>query len=133
MHIKLGVAAARIGRELEVAGLPPAFVDLAASGQAPPDQLQGGDQAELAYYREFGPAATPVAEPVRVAGMRWAIKAGFAEAKGAVGLDHDEVRTWTAWYRRVTLALLAHAHLQVVRLQADGDERQKGDRPTCSR
>src|SRR5215217_2346213 len=86
MHIKLGVAAARIGRELEVAGLPPAFVNLAASGQAPPDQLQDGDQAELAYYREFGPAATPVAEPVRVAGMRWAIKAGFADAKGAVGL-----------------------------------------------
>ena len=91
------------------------------------------DPTEFAYYRAFGPAATPVAELVRVAGMRWAIEAGFEDAKGTVGLDHYEVRKWTAWYRHVTLALLAHAYLQVVRHQADGDERQKGDRPTCSR
>ena len=61
---------------------------------------------------------------VRVAGMRWAIEASFEDAKGAVGLDHYEVRTWTAWYRHVTLALLAHAYLQVIRHQADG--RAKG-------
>jgi SRSO17 transposase len=90
------------------------------------------DPAEVAYYRAFGPAATPVAALVRVAGMRWAIEAGFEDAKGTVGLDHYEVRKWTAWYRHVTLALLAHAYLQVVRHQADGDERQRGDRPTCS-
>jgi SRSO17 transposase len=91
-----------------------------------------GDPTEFAYYRAFGPAETPVAELVRVAGMRWAIEASFEDAKGAVGLDHYEVRKWTAWYRHVTLALLAHAYLQVIRHQADGDERQKGDRPTSS-
>jgi SRSO17 transposase len=91
-----------------------------------------GDPTEFAYYRAFGPAGTPVADQVRVAGMRWAIEAGFEDAKGAVGLDHYEVRKWTAWYRHVTLALLAHAYLEVTRQHANGNERQKGDRPTSS-
>lgn len=76
------------------------------------------DPTEFAYYRVFGPVDTPVAYMVRVAGMRWAIEASFENAKGAVGLDHYEVRTWTAWYRHVTLALLAHAYLEVTRLHA---------------
>jgi SRSO17 transposase len=86
------------------------------------------DPTERAYYRVFGQADTPVAEMVRVAGMRWAIEASFEDAKGAVGLDHYEVRKWTAWYRHVTLALLAHAYLEVTRLQATAG--QKGVLPT---
>ncbi len=92
-----------------------------------------GDPTEVAYYRAFGPAATPVADLVRVAGMRWAIEASFEDAKGAVGLDHYEVRKWTAWYRHITLALLAHAYLEVTRRRADADAGKKGDPPTCSR
>jgi SRSO17 transposase len=91
------------------------------------------DPTAVAYYRVSGPADTPVADMVRVAGMRWAIEAGFEDAKGAVGLDHYEVRKWTAWYRHVTLALLAHAYLEVTRHHAAGDEGQKGGSPTCSR
>ena len=91
------------------------------------------DPTEHAYYRVFGAAETPIAEMVRVAGMRWAIEASFEDAKGAVGLDHYEVRKWTAWYRHVTLALLAHAYLQVIRQQANRDEAKKGALPTCSR
>ena len=86
------------------------------------------DPTELAYYRVFGPADTPVAELVRVAGLRWAIEAGFEEAKGAVGLDQYEVRTWTAWHRHITLALLAHAYLEVTRRHATAEE--KGVLPT---
>jgi len=81
------------------------------------------DPTEHAYYRVFGPADTPVATMVRVAGMRWAIEASFEDAKSAVGLDHYEVRTWTAWYRHVTLALLAHAYLEVTRLHANAEEK----------
>jgi SRSO17 transposase len=92
-----------------------------------------GDPTELAFYRAFGPAATPAAELVRVAGMRWAIEAGFEDAKGAVGLDHYEVRKWTAWYRHVTLALLAHAYLAVTRHHANGEAGPKGGAPTSSR
>ena len=81
------------------------------------------DPTEHAYYRVFGPADTPVATMVRVAGMRWAIEASFEDAKGVVGLDHYEVRTWTAWYRHVTLALLAHAYLEVTRRHAEAGKK----------
>jgi SRSO17 transposase len=76
------------------------------------------DPKELAYYRVFGPADTPVQEMVRVAGRRWTSAEGFEQAKGAVGLDQYEVRRYDAWYRHMTLALLAHAYLEVTRLAA---------------
>ena len=44
------------------------------------------------------------AEVVRVAGSRWKIEEGYEQAKGEVGLDQYEVRTWRAWYRYMTLA-----------------------------
>jgi hypothetical protein len=68
---------------------------------------------------------------VRVCDRRWAIEEGFAEAKGEVGLDQYEVRTWTAWHRFITLGLLAHAMLVLVRLRAGAEETtaKKGDRP----
>jgi len=70
---------------------------------------------EYAYYRVYGPEATTLPELVAVAGQRWRIEAAFEEAKGEVGLDHYEVRLWPAWYRHITLALLAHAALVVAR------------------
>jgi SRSO17 transposase len=76
------------------------------------------DPTELAYYRVYGPTETPVAEMVRVAGRRWTIEEGFEQAKGEVGLDQYEVRRYDAWYRHITLALLAHAALEVTRLAA---------------
>ena len=73
---------------------------------------------ELAYCVCFGPAGTSLEELVRVAGTRWAIEECFEEAKGEVGLDQYEVRTWDEWYRHITLAMLAHAYLTVIRHQA---------------
>ena len=35
----------------------------------------------------------------------------FAGAKNEAGLDHYQVRRYRAWYRHVTLAMLAHAFL----------------------
>jgi SRSO17 transposase len=46
------------------------------------------DPSECAYFRAYGPADTPPAQLVRVAGTRWAVEEAFAQAKGAVGLDH---------------------------------------------
>jgi hypothetical protein len=43
--------------------------------------------------------------------MRWAVEEGFQTGKGQVGLDHYQVRTWIAWHRFVTLAMLALAFL----------------------
>jgi SRSO17 transposase len=76
------------------------------------------DPKEVAYYRVFGPAETALSEMVRVAGRRWTIEEGFEQAKGEVGLDQYEVRRYDAWQRHITLALLAHAYLEVTRLRA---------------
>jgi SRSO17 transposase len=37
-------------------------------------------------------------------------------------MDQYEVRTWTAWHRFMTLCLVAHAFLIVVRQAAGDDE-----------
>ena len=52
---------------------------------------------------------------VRVAGSRWTVESGFEAAKGEVGLDQYEVRTWRGWYRHITLAMWALALLTVMR------------------
>ncbi|MDP9485907.1 MAG: IS701 family transposase [Actinomycetota bacterium] len=82
------------------------------------------DPSELAYYLAYGPRETPVGELVRVAGRRWAIEDCFEQAKGEVGLDEYEVRRWDGWHRHVTLSLLAHAYLAVLR---SATEREGGD------
>jgi SRSO17 transposase len=75
------------------------------------------DPTERAYYRAFGPVATPLTALVRVAGTRWVIEECIERANGEVGLDQYAVRRWDAWYRYITLALLAHAYLEVTRAQ----------------
>jgi SRSO17 transposase len=68
---------------------------------------------ELAYYLVYAPAGTAVQVIVRVAGTRWSIEDFFKLAKGQVGLDHYEVRSWQGWQRHMTLALWALALLAV--------------------
>jgi SRSO17 transposase len=85
------------------------------------------NDGKLAFYACDGPAATPLIGLVRVAGSRCAVEEGFEQAKGEVGLDHDELRNWPGWYRHITLALLAHAFLAVTCTQASGPERAEGD------
>lgn len=47
--------------------------------------------------------------------MRWTVEESIQTAKGEVGLDHYEVRSWTGWYRHMTLAMWAAAFLSVLR------------------
>jgi SRSO17 transposase len=76
-----------------------------------------GARHERAYYRVFAPARTTLEEMVAVVGKRWAVEECFETAKGECGLDEYEVRSWTGWHRHITLSLLAHAYLTVVRAQ----------------
>jgi SRSO17 transposase len=48
----------------------------------------------------------------------WQIECSFQQAKTEVGLDHYQVRQYGAWYRHITLAMLAHAFLAVMRAEA---------------
>ena len=89
---------------------------------------------DLAYYLTHAPEETTLAELVRVAGTRWAIEGCFEAAKGEVGLDEYEVRSWTGWHRHVTLAMLAHAYLAALRKAALGGERTSTTSPSsCCR
>ncbi len=78
---------------------------------------------ELAFYRCAEPATTPAAQLVRVAGARWAIKECFQTAKNEARLDHYQIRHYQAWYRHITLAMLATAYLAITRQE----EAKKGD------
>jgi SRSO17 transposase len=73
----------------------------------------------------------------QVIGTRWVIEESFETAKGEVGLDHYEVRSWHGWYRHITLALLAHAYLTVLRAAAvvtrPTTQKKRGDRRTSRR
>jgi SRSO17 transposase len=73
------------------------------------------DRRELAYYIAAGPARTTLTRLAKTAGARWAIEGAFESAKQEAGLADYEVRSWTGWYRHVTLSLLAHAVLAAVR------------------
>ena len=72
---------------------------------------------ELAYYRCYSPAAVPLTELVRVAGARWRVEEFFQAGKGLAALDEHQVRRYVSWSRWVTLAMLAHAFLAVVRAE----------------
>jgi SRSO17 transposase len=85
----------------------------------------GDDGEDLAYFLAFGAANVSEAELLRVCGVRWQIEECFAQAKGDVGLDQYEVRTWDAWHRFVTLCLLAHAGLVVMRQAANQHEAEE--------
>ena len=74
----------------------------------------------LTFHLTHAPEGTALAALVPVAGSRWTIEACFEAATGEVGLDQYEVRSWTGWHRHVTLAMLAHAYLAVVRAVAVG-------------
>ena len=90
------------------------------------------DRSQRAYYRASGPAQTTLPELVRVTGSRWQIEEGYEQTKGGVGLDQYEVRTWRAWYRYVTLALLAYAVLVVMQQQVRAQEKKVGQPTSAS-
>ena len=83
------------------------------------------DRKDLAYYVVSAPKQTRLEAMVKVAGTRWAVEESFESAKGEVGLDHYEVRSWEGWYRHITLAMLAHAYLTVLRARATKPAQKK--------
>ena len=64
------------------------------------------DPSLLWFFLVFAPVGTTLAAMVSAWGARWHIEEDFEAAKD-LGLDHYQVRSWTGWYRHVTLGLLA--------------------------
>lgn len=71
------------------------------------------DDSELAFYHCHNPHHAGFTELVGVAGARWPIEECFGAGKNEVGLDHYQVRTWDAWHRHITFAMLAHTFLAI--------------------
>jgi SRSO17 transposase len=69
------------------------------------ETLDGSDRW---YCLGYAPDHTPLSEFVRQAGLRHRIEETFEEAKGEVGLDHFETRTWQGWHHHMTLCLISH-------------------------
>jgi len=89
------------------------------------------EPTELRAYVVFAPQDTALAEVAGVAGTRWTIESCFEAAKGEVGLDHDDVRSWGGWYRHMTLAMWALALLSALRAGALAvDTLKKSQAPT---
>ncbi len=82
--------------------------------------------ADLAYHAVFAPGETPLAEMVRAAKLKRAVRESGGIAKAGAGLDGYEVRHWDGWYRHITLALVAHALLVLGQAQAAGDGTETG-------
>lgn len=68
------------------------------------------DSTDKRYYFVFGPEETTLLMMVKAIGARWCIEEDFQTGKD-LGLDQYEVRTRTAWYRHITLVMLALAFL----------------------
>jgi len=75
------------------------------------------DPSVVKYYFSNAPADTPLIEFVRISGMRWPIEIIFEEAKGEVGLDHYEMRSWVGWHHHMFLVSLAHHFLVRLRIR----------------
>src|SRR5919107_539122 len=76
------------------------------------------------FYLTLAPDTAELSDLVRVAGTRWTIEACFEAAKGEVGLDQYEVRSWTGWGRPIKLGMLAHAYLAAIRRATSGEKRR---------
>jgi hypothetical protein len=82
---------------------------------AGPPQSQRPQRAGL--LRLFRPGRHPAGHAGTGRGSAVRVEEAFEQAKGEVGLDHYQVRQYLAWYRHVTLAMVALAFLAVTRAQ----------------
>lgn len=70
---------------------------------------------EIAYFHCYNPRGETMSELVRVIGSRWPVEECFEAAKQEAGLSQYQFRQYRAWYRHITMAMLALAFLAVLR------------------
>lgn len=93
---------------------------------------EGADQAKIAYVLIFAPTGTSLEEMLEAYGTRWTVEQCLEEAKGEVGLDEYEVRSWHGWYRHITLSMLSLAFLAVLRAGEAKHTLKKNAEPALS-
>lgn len=78
---------------------------------------------ELKAYLCWGVDEASLEELVAFAHLRWTIEQFHREAKGYMGVDRFEGRSWRGWNHHVTMVLLAYAFLAQLRAQEPGRAR----------
>lgn len=76
-----------------------------------------GEPQTLAFFLCAGPRDTGVDTLARIADAAPTVRDCLRRARAEVGLGRHQVRRYEAWYRHVTLALLAHAYVAVRTVQ----------------
>lgn len=80
------------------------------------------DQEPRCWYTLSNASAeVSLAKVVEVHSRRHGVEELFGAAKGEVGLDHYEVRSWVGWHHHMTLSLLALWFLQLERNRLGGE------------
>jgi SRSO17 transposase len=72
---------------------------------------------ELKSYLSNAPVSCARRRLAQASGDRWPIETVLEEAKGEVGMDHYETRTWCGWHHHMAQTFLAHHFLVRVQLQ----------------
>ena len=75
---------------------------------------------ELAFCLCWSPQGRAAGRAGQGGRGRWAIEECFQAAKNEAALDHYQVRKHVAWYRHVTLALVARAWLAAAAARPPG-------------
>jgi SRSO17 transposase len=68
-------------------------------------------KGEIKFFLSNAPEKTSVEDLLFVGFSRWRIERMFEDTKGELGMDHFEVRTWTAIERHLIISCLSHAFL----------------------
>ena len=63
------------------------------------------------FYISNAPSSTRLPIFVWLSGMRWPIEQCFEETKTELGMDHYEVRKYSAWHHHIFTCMLAHFFL----------------------
>jgi SRSO17 transposase len=83
-----------------------------------------GDPPETKVFITNARPDTPRKQLVRVSGMRWPIETCFEEAKGNLGMDGYQTRSWRGWHHHMTLVILAHHFVVRLKLKHKGGHRR---------
>ncbi len=76
-----------------------------------------GASAELKFHLSNALLDCQRRDLAQMTGWRWPIETTFEEAKGEVGMDHYETRSWLGWHHHMVQTFMAHLFLIRLRLR----------------
>ena len=72
---------------------------------------------EWKFHVSNAPLACERRDLAQMSGWRWPIETSFEEAKGEVGMDQYETRSWLGWHHQMAQSFMAHLFLTRLRLR----------------